>query len=344
MAPMGRWSGPALTLLLLSPVIAELLFGVTSITTIFVLIPQIGTWGCAALLIRELVRRWGKGWLAILLLGTAVAIAEECLIQQTSLAPLVGVPPDQVYGRAHGVNWVYFLWALGYESLWTVVLPIQLVELIFPERRDERWVGVKGLVFASAAFLVASFIAWFTWTQLYVPRFFPESAYQVPWSAAALAVTAIAALVVAAKGIESSGQKLASDRTVPAPGTVGLVSFLLALPWFALVYFSYRMIQGPPAVLSFVLGLAWAGGSFALVRSWSARSDWNDACLLAAVSGAIAASMLAGFPIMIASGAPRIDLAGKIVFNIVAVLLLFTFATRLQRRTPGIESVRFDDR
>jgi hypothetical protein len=304
---------------LLSPVIAELLFGVTSVTTIFVLIPQIGTWGCAALLIRELTRRQRKGWYTILRLGIAVAIAEECLIQQTSLAPLVGVPPDQVYGRARGVNWVYFLWALGYESVWTVVVPIQLAELIFPERRDEPWVGVTGMVVATAAFLVASFIAWFTWTQLYVPRFFPESAYQVPWSAAALAVAAIAVVVIVALTIEPAGHNLATDRDAPSPRAVALVSFLLALPWFMLVYFSYRMIPGPPAAVAIVLGLVWAGGSFARFRSWSPHPGWNDACRLAAVSGAIAASMLAGFPIMRASGAPWIDVAGKILFNTLAV-------------------------
>ena len=43
-----------------------------------------------ALMIRDLVRRRRQGWRAMLLLGIALAIAEECLIQQTSLAPLVG--------------------------------------------------------------------------------------------------------------------------------------------------------------------------------------------------------------------------------------------------------------
>ena len=142
-------------------------------------------------------RRRGKGWLAILLLGIAVAIAEECLIQQTSLAPLVGVPPDQVYGRAYGVNWVYFLWAAGYESLWTVVLPIQLVELIFPERREERWVGVTGLAVAAAAFVVAA-RSLVHLDPIYSQGFFRSLPIRFRVHATALAITAIAALVVAA--------------------------------------------------------------------------------------------------------------------------------------------------
>ena len=96
------------------------------------------------------------------------------------------------------------------------------------------------------------------------------------------------------------------------------------------------MVPGPPAAVSLALGLAWAFGSFVRFQSWSACAGWNDACRLAAVSGAIAASMLAGFPIMIASGAPRIDLVGKFVFNIIAVCLLIGLDARLQREASPL--------
>ncbi len=144
-----RGSAPVVVLLLLAPIVSELLFGTTRITTIFVLLPQIGTWGCAALLIRELARRRRLSGMAILLLGMALAVAEECIIQQTSLAPLVGTSADHVYGRTIGVNWVYFLWALVYESVWAVVIPIQLAELIFPDRRQEPWLGNRGLILST---------------------------------------------------------------------------------------------------------------------------------------------------------------------------------------------------
>ena len=69
------------------------------VSKIWVLLPQIMTWGCAALLIRECVRRLGKGWPSMLLLGLALAIAVEWVILQTSIAPLVG-PGERGYGRA----------------------------------------------------------------------------------------------------------------------------------------------------------------------------------------------------------------------------------------------------
>jgi hypothetical protein len=132
----GGWA-PALTLAVLSPLIAEVLSGATKFSVIFALVPEILTWGCGALLIRELVRRWRGGWTSMLLLGLGISIAEEFVIQQTSLAPLP-FPGAQVhYGRAMGVNWIYFLFMLGFESVWVVLVPVQVTELLFRRRGRE---------------------------------------------------------------------------------------------------------------------------------------------------------------------------------------------------------------
>jgi hypothetical protein len=89
--------------LLLAPIVSEVLYGATRISVIFVLVPQVAIWGCGALLIREAVRRGRRGWVGLLLLGVALAVAEECIIQQTSLAPMVGLSGRE-YGRALGVR------------------------------------------------------------------------------------------------------------------------------------------------------------------------------------------------------------------------------------------------
>ena len=56
----------------------------------------------------------------------ALSVAEECVIQQTSLAPLVFKIKGVEYARAFDVNYVYFLWALIYEGLFVVFIPIGL--------------------------------------------------------------------------------------------------------------------------------------------------------------------------------------------------------------------------
>ena len=85
---LRRWPGPALTLIFLAPLIAEVLSGATRLSYLFVLVPEMMVWGCGALLAREAVRRWRAGWPGLLLLGLGLSIAEEFVIQQTSLAPL----------------------------------------------------------------------------------------------------------------------------------------------------------------------------------------------------------------------------------------------------------------
>src|SRR5262245_60373039 len=86
---LTRWqrAAPAVTLLLLSPIVTNVLFGAIRITNILAVLPAAGAWGLGALIIRDLVRRRRQGWTAILLLGVALAIAEECVFLQTALLP-----------------------------------------------------------------------------------------------------------------------------------------------------------------------------------------------------------------------------------------------------------------
>ena len=119
-AGLSRWQriGPIVTLLLLSPVIGEVMSGSTRLSYIFALVPEIMVWGCGTLIIREVVRRWQGGWTSLLLLGFGLSVAEEFIIQQTSIAPLPWAGAASVYGRVWGVNWPYFLFMLGYEAVW----------------------------------------------------------------------------------------------------------------------------------------------------------------------------------------------------------------------------------
>src|SRR5262245_49878691 len=121
--PMDRQSflsrmAPGLWLMVLAPVIAEALQGATrpsvylGFPLIFVF--QIAVWGGAALFLRALTRGPKLGWLNFMLLSLTIAVAEEFIIQQTSIAPLVIKIKGVEYARAFGVNYVYLVWALIY--------------------------------------------------------------------------------------------------------------------------------------------------------------------------------------------------------------------------------------
>lgn len=73
---MRRYA-PVLVLFILSPLIAEFLFGATPVSNLPALLPSLAVYGGGAVLIRELARRRGSGWGRIALLGAAYAIVER---------------------------------------------------------------------------------------------------------------------------------------------------------------------------------------------------------------------------------------------------------------------------
>ncbi len=320
--------GPTVTLLLLAPVVSELLYGAMRLSVIFILIPEIMTWGCAALLIREWVRRWRKGWQSMLLLGLALAVAEECVIQQTSIAPLAGLA-KHAYGRVWDVNWVYFLWALGYESVWVVLVPVQFTELLFPARREETWLRTRGLIVASIVFVFGAFMAWYGWTQrarvnvFHMPRYSPPPLY----IAAALAT--ILLLIAAACALPQSRPSENASQAAPAPWSVGLLICMLGSPWAALVLLGYGFAPAVPFQLVLAAGLAWGILTFYLVKRWTSRAGWGDAHRFALVFGGVLACMLGGLVVFNVAGALRIDWIGKIVLNVAALAWLIWLGRRI---------------
>src|SRR5690348_1109866 len=107
---------PVLVLVLMAPVVAELLWGTTPISRLGPLLLQIPIYGGGVLLIRDLVRHRGRGWISILLLGAAYALVEEGLALQFLFHPtLLGI---NTWGaRILGINGVYTEWVMGYHAI-----------------------------------------------------------------------------------------------------------------------------------------------------------------------------------------------------------------------------------
>ena len=96
--PRGR-AWPVILLLLLAPLIAEVLWGTTTVTNPAAYLIQIGLYGGGAVLIREVVRRWGGGWPSILLLGAAYGAIEEGLLEPNWFTPALQTHPYGVAAR-----------------------------------------------------------------------------------------------------------------------------------------------------------------------------------------------------------------------------------------------------
>jgi len=326
-----RGMAPAFTLMILAPVIAEVLSGATKLSYIFALIPEILVWGGGALLIREIVRRWGGGWTSVLLLGVSLAIAEEFLIQQTSLAPLPWLGDTPAYGRIWGVNWVYFLYMLGYESVWVVLVPLQLTELIFPERRNERWLRPRGLVIISLLFVVGSRIAWFTWTQRAREMVFHVPKYAPPFLAVGLGALAIVLLAVMAYSVRKTATRAANEpEKPPSPWLVSLGTLALAFAWYGLIVLVFVPQPSLPLWIPMTGGVAWAALAFFEVKRWVRSAGWGDLHRWGLVSSAILVCMVAGF--MGSNTWSRRDLIAKVVLNVIAGVLLLLLGKSILKR------------
>ena len=317
-----RWSKLAsiIALLGLTPVISHVHLGVIRMTFLFAIIPAFTAWGLGALLVREIARRTQRGWATIVLLGCAVALAEECLFLQTSFFPLIGTDPQHAYGRISGVNWAYLLWALGYETVWAFVIPIFLIESLFPATRDKPWLGRVGLSLLAILFVGTGLARWYAWTQVFIPENFSAwnqgpSRFQVGFALLIVAAIAIATLVWGAL----SRRTLSTSVRVPSQGALTLAGCTLGLIWSVPLFLAYGVAPDVSILLVLGVGVAVCAMFSRVMIRWTGSMQWRRRDGFPLVFGALLASAMSGFLILYGGQAPGVDYAGKIVVNLFAL-------------------------
>src|SRR5512141_2946898 len=106
-----RSISPALALWLIAPIFGELVSGSTPLNEYIWpqnILLQGMLYGSGAVLIRELLVRWGKSWRGLLLLGAAYGIYEEGLMVRSFFDPnWQDLENLGIYGLLAGVNWVW---------------------------------------------------------------------------------------------------------------------------------------------------------------------------------------------------------------------------------------------
>lgn len=312
--------GPVLCLGLLSPIIAEVLFGSTPFTHFANLPLLIVFYGAGAIFIRELARRFHLGWLGIIALAIAFGITEEALALQTVFNPdYFGT--DISYGRAWGVNWGWSLFIIGYHSLWSIALPIALTELIFRQKQPAPWLGKAGLVVSGVIFLLMTIFFHFI--------FQGESGYVAPAIGYGIANIAIAAFAAAAFLLPRT---LRSNRqSVPRPLIIGSASALVSAVWLGLFSLLFEAGWGIPAVGLIAIGLVVITLSIFLLNRWNVAA-WAPKQVFALAAGALITSTLFGFNVLLAANNP-IDLTAQGVFAVLVGVFLVLLARRVYKTT-----------
>jgi hypothetical protein len=323
---------PGFTLFIAAPLVAELLPGATRFGAIFVFPIEMCIWGGGALWIRELVRRRGLGWVSMLCLGLVLALAEECVIQQTSLAPLVIQLKGQVYARASGVNYVYLVWALIYEAVFVVFLPVLITELLFPARRAQPWMNLAGTIVTLILFVPASLLAWYAWTHIARIRVFHVPAFDPPLGHVLIALAAMLVLVLLAFGPARHWGREAPLEPW-SPWLLGLGSALWSVLVFGLSLLAFGIAPDVPPAAAVGGGVALAAVAIALVPRFAAHPAWRDLHGFGLFAGALSGMMGAMFLAFI--GATPADLWFKLVTDALALLWLVWFGLKLRGRQPS---------
>jgi hypothetical protein len=268
---------PAWILFFVAPIVGELLPGVSSpfkfinpITSFFLF----ALYGGGAILCRELTVRTGRGWPTILGLSAVVVLLKEGVMTASLFSPdLPGSLAN--YGRFLGVNWVWLVQSLLFESVFALAIPILMVNLLFPQRRNEAWLNTTGALWAIGLLL----------SSLLLSVFFVSSYH--PWFLYYLITLAVAAgIAVGAINLPYTF-RLTTNRAVAAPYIFGILAFLGTLA-FAVI--TWLLPHSPfPALVEIAVLVILAGyiGKTVLEMSGNAQK-WMDSQQAALLSGALA--------------------------------------------------------
>ena len=270
-------------LFLLFPAIRELLSGSSPPSEFFApfgFTVMALLYGGGALTARELKVRWGRGMGSLLLLGGAYGVLEEGLMVASFQNPgwqdlgVLGV-----FGRWLGVNWVWAAELTAYHAVVSIAVPVMLVELAYPGRKAEPWLGgrwlkiVPGLLVADVVFGLSLFSAF--------------TGFRPPLPQYSLFVLLTAALVLLARRLPPDWARRGA-RPMRRPRFYGFVVALAALACGAVFWVlpNALVFQAAP-ILVILLGSAVVLGTIGFLRSY----DWRTATSMhrfALAAGALA--------------------------------------------------------
>jgi hypothetical protein len=124
------------------------------VSILFVYLLEIMVWGVGALFCRALVRRWRAGNVSLLVLGLALSVAEEVRYSADFTGSAAISRRQRRLWPKVGRQSCFLLFMLGYESLWIVVVPVQLTELFFPRHARQPWLRMRGISWRACSFLL----------------------------------------------------------------------------------------------------------------------------------------------------------------------------------------------
>jgi type IV secretory pathway TrbD component len=187
-------------------------------------------------------------------LGAAYGIIEEGILVRSFFNPNwkdLGILSS--YGRWIGVNWVWAEWLVIYHAIFSIAIPIFLVEQTWPQAKKQIWLSSRSRVMFHGL-LIASIIAGFF--------AFP---YDAPIFGLVGCVVAVATLGWLAKHLPNINK---IDEHVRMRWR-----WLIPLGFSAPAVFFFMFNSGliPYAIITMILGIVLVFGYARLLTSWSGK-------------------------------------------------------------------------
>jgi hypothetical protein len=270
-------------------------------------------YGGGALLIREVTRRLGRGYPTIVLLGAAYGVIEAGLLDQSMFNPAFLEPDNGTLGAPSLVLSANN--ALGYvagHAIWSITVPIAVVELLTRDRDTTPWLGRLGLATTALLYAVGGVIVF---SFIYAEYHFVASPVQLLGAAVAAVALTVAAFVI--RGDLETGVKPAGREV--KPWIVGAGAFVVSSGFVARPENAVGLVVGPALLLA-----AWW-----FVRRLSRASWWSARHRAALVSGAMLTYAWTGFVVTyLLWPDDRIAWFGNGLFALMAVGLIVWMAKR----------------
>ncbi|MEM3041699.1 MAG: hypothetical protein QXG97_06735 [Nitrososphaerota archaeon] len=309
---------PSIVLFFLAPAIAELLSGSSPPSEFFNpfgLLLLSSLYGSGALIMRELKVRWNKSYVSLFILGAAYGIIEEGLMVKSFFDPAwMDLGILGVYGRWLDVNWVWAEWLTVYHAVFSVAIPITLVEVAYVGERNKRWIGNR--TFAALAVLLAAVTAL---------GYFALTPYRPPSTHYLLATVVVATLIFAAWKVPARTGKRGVLQPLK-PSRLALAGFLSAAGLFMLFMGGPYFVPEPPALMLMGLGVIVAIGNFLKRYTWNEKTLYHKFSLaVGAVAFLIALTPIQEFD------PKRIDNPrGMLIVGVATFILLFLLKRKLK--------------
>lgn len=320
---MWRRLAAVSALFFLSPLVAEYLLGSLPMSMIAILPLMAMMYGSGALLIREVVRRTGRGWPSLVLLAVAYGFIEEGFVTQSLFNPnyLHLRLLDFGWAPALGTATPWVLFVVSIHTAWSISVPIALTESLFRADRDRKWLHPAGIAAFVLLFLAgAAAVAVFTYRQI------PFMATPAQFGATAAIVLA---LIVAAFVMPRKAE--GGTKTAPHPAIL-FVAALAAGSALMLVQHKGAADLHWSWQVCVALVVATEALFVAFMAIFTQGQTWSDLQRWALMAGGLGTYVWIGFP-------TDADLHGKADLPAhwgiaVAFVLLAAFAAWLSVRNP----------